>query len=597
MSSSGTTNKPLKAFWPWLVIVVGIALASPAVTADFTADDHLHRVIQRDETGIRGLKSRPLDLFVFADGDPETNIALRDQGLYPWWVDTDMKLAFWRPISSATHAADHALWPDNAAAQLAHNLVWLALSLVVVWRFYRRFTPGGATWIAVLALALYAFDDARGPVVGWIANRNALVALVMSLPALLAHDRWRRDGWQPGRWVAPLLFALSLGAGESSVAILAYIAAHALWLDRAAWKDRALALAPYAAILVVWRVIYVKLGYGVHGSGIYLDPGSDPVGFVGELVMRVPHLLLGQLGLPWSDGASLYDVAGLVGIMMGFALVSLGLISAASSRLLKTEPSTRFFATGMFLAAVPVASTFPADRLLTFVGLGGMGLVAQLIAAALRNRAQLGDGKLRRAFGVVVAIGMILTHLVIAPPMLVLRSRSMVAVGRIIDRADASIPSDPTKTVVIAAAASDALAGYVPLQRRSRDLPAPAHIWWLADATAAVTFERLDAHTLRVTPDGGLLRYGLDRMMRDPRTKPFSAGDEVRLPGATITVERVTSDRRPASVIARFDVVLEDPSLQWLRWDTKTYVPWTPPSVGHSETLPIADLGKLLEND
>jgi hypothetical protein len=578
------------------VIAVAIALASPAVTAGFTADDHLHRVVQRDDTGIAGMKSRPLDLFVFADGDAQHTAALRDQGLFPWWVDPDLRLAFWRPISSATHAADHALWPDNAAAQLVHNLAWLALSFVLAWKFYRRFMPRAAPWIAVLALALYAFDDARGPVVGWIANRNALVAVVLALPALLAHDRWRRDGWRAGRWVAPALFALSLGAGESSVAILAYIAAHALWLDRGTRTERVLALVPYLAIVVVWRVIYVKLGYGVHGSGIYLDPGSDPLGFAGELVVRVPFLLAGQLALPWSDGVSLYDVIGIVGIMLAIALVMLGGIGVAASRLLATEPSTRFFATGMLLAAVPVASTFPADRLLTFVGLGGMGLVAQVIAAALRNRAQLGDAWPRRVFGVIVGIALILVHLVLAPPCLVLRSRSMVTVGRIIDRADASIPSDPSKTVVIAAVPSDALAGYVPLQRRSRDLPAPAHIWWLSDATAAVTFERLDAHTLRVTPDGGLLRYGLDRMMRDPHARPFAVGDEVRLPGATMTIERLTSDARPASVLARFDAVLEDPGLQWLRWDTKSYVPWTPPAIGHSETLPIADLGKLLED-
>ena len=49
---------------PWIVIAIGIALVVPAITADFTADDHLHRVIARDDPGIAGLHSRPLDLFV-----------------------------------------------------------------------------------------------------------------------------------------------------------------------------------------------------------------------------------------------------------------------------------------------------------------------------------------------------------------------------------------------------------------------------------------------------------------------------------------------------------------------------------------------------
>ena len=262
----------LGARWaPCVVIAIGIVLAAPALTADFTGDDHLHRVLERKDTGIPGMQSRPLDLFVFADGNAGEMAQMRDVGVFPWWVDPQLKLAFFRPLSSATHAVDHALWPDNAAAQLAHNLCWHALALVVAWLVFRRFLA--KRWIAVLALALFAFDDARGPVVGWIANRNALVACVLAVPVLLAHDRWRRDGWMPGRYLAPLGFAIALGAGESSVAILAYLAAHALWLDRATLRQRAIALAPYFVILVSWRVLYAHLGYGVAGSGIYLDPG------------------------------------------------------------------------------------------------------------------------------------------------------------------------------------------------------------------------------------------------------------------------------------------------------------------------------------
>src|SRR5262249_10530241 len=140
------------------------------------------------------------------------------------------------------------------------------------------------------------------------ANRNALVALVLAVPALLIHDRARRDGWAPGRWLAPLVFAVSLGAGESSIAIVAYLVAHALWLDRGSVRDRMIALAPYLAIVIAWRALYAKLGYGVGGSGIYIDPGADPAAFLTAAGTRIPLLLTGQLGLPWSDIASLYPI-------------------------------------------------------------------------------------------------------------------------------------------------------------------------------------------------------------------------------------------------------------------------------------------------
>ena len=580
---------------PWVIVIVGLALAAPALTAGFTADDHLHRVLSRSETGIAGLPSRPLDLFVFADGDPAHNTLLRDAGLFPWWTDLSLKLSFFRPISSATHALDHALWPDSATAQLAHNLLWHALALLVVWLVFRRFIA--ARWIAVLALALYAFDDARGPVVGWIANRNALIALALAIPVLLAHDRWRRDGWTPGRWVGPLLLAVALGAGESSLAILAYVGAHALWLDRGTWRARALALAPYLVVVIAWRVVYVHLGYGVAGSGIYLDPGATPAAFAAAAGVRIPFLLLGQLGLPWSDLASLYPVIGAVPVMLAVAFATIGAVGFACARLVWRDPVSRFFATGMLLAAVPIASTFPADRLLGFVGIGAMGLVAQLIAAAVRDRAQLGDGRLRRAACVIVAVAMVLVHVVLAPPLLVLRSRSMVAVARVIDRADAGVPSDPGvtgKTVIIAATPSDALAGYIPIMRASRGQPRPAHLYWLATSSTAVTFERVDARTLRVLPTGGLLRYELDRMMRSPHDRPFAAGDRLALPGMTLTIEGVTADGRPSSVLAQFAVPLDDPSLIWLRWEGHSYVPYHLPAIGARETLPAVDFGKLL---
>jgi hypothetical protein len=175
----------------------------------------------------------------------------------------------------------------------------------------------------------------------------------------------------------------------------------------------------------------------------------------------------------------------------------------------------------------------------------------------------------------------------------------MVMVGRVLDRADAGVPSDPGiagKTVILAAAPSDALAGYIPLMRASRGQPRPAHLYWLATASTAVTLERLDARTLRVTPEGGFLRYEVDQMVRSPRVRPFAAGDTVPLSGLTIEVEAVTADGRPASALARFDRPLEDPGLVWLRWERNTYVPYRPPAIGARETLPAVDFLKLLED-
>lgn len=581
---------------PLVVVCLGLALASPALTGGFTADDHLHRLMARDDPGIPGLESRPLDLFVFASGDRGDAARLRDAGVYPWWTDLGVRMAFLRPLSSATHAVDHALWPERAELMLLHNLVWLALSLVLAWRFYRRFVQ--VRWLAVLALILYAVDDARGATVGWIADRNALIAPVFAIPALLAHDRWRRTGWRLGAWLGPLAFVLALGAGEGSLAIIAYLAAHALWLDRGTWGSRALALAPYAGAVVVWRCLYGALGYGVIGSGIYHDPSAEPLRFGIDAAARIPLLLLGQLGLPWSDAGTLYPLMGpyALPVMVAFALAFLTAVGLACLRLLRHDATARFFATGMVLAAVPVASTLPADRLLGFVGLGGMGLVAQLLGVALTRRDLLAGRGLRRTGALAVVTVMVVVHLVLAPPLLMVRSRSMVTVGGVFDRADRGVPSDPavtSRTVILVTAPSDAFGGYLPLMRASRRQARPAHLYWLATAITPVTVERVDRRTLRVTPEGGFLRYQVDQMLRSP-ARPFARGERIVLSGVTIEIEAVAGGR-PLAVLARFDRSLDDQSLVWRRWSGRTYVEYTPPPLGATEVLAPFDMLKILE--
>lgn len=584
---------------PLVIILGGLALVSPALGGDFVADDHLHRILSRDDPGIDGLSSRPFDLFVFASGDPAANHALMDAGVFPWWTAPEARLAFLRPLSSATHAFDHALWPDSATAMLVHNLVWYALALLVVWRFYRRFA--GASWVAALALLLYAVDDARGPPVSWIANRNAIIAVVLALPVLLVYDRWRREGWTPGRWLAPLLLVPALLAGESAVGVGAYLAAHALHLDRGRWRERALALAPFAVVVIVWRVAYVGLGYGVTGSGIYIDAGADPAAFAGAVGTRLPLLLLGQLALPWSDLSVVYPLlgSGVRPMVVAGALAFLALFALAVWPLVRRDAHSRFFATGMVLAALPVCSTFAADRLLWFVGLGGAGLVAALLGAAAHERSALGASRRRRGLALTVAALLALINVVLAPAMLVSRSRSMIAMDQLISRGTDSIPRDASvvdKTVVLVSSPADPFGGYTPLMRASKGEPRPAHLRWLSTGRSPVTVERPDMRSLRVRPDDGFVAHEMDYMLHDPARR-FAVGDRVPLTGLVIEIESVTGDGRPLVIRAVFDRVLEDPGLVFLRWGSAGFVPYSPPAPGQAHRLPAVDYHALLTGE
>ncbi|GMU22610.1 MAG: hypothetical protein AMXMBFR13_26950 [Phycisphaerae bacterium] len=77
-----------------------------------------------------------------------------------------------------------------------------------------------------LAHPLYAVEDTHGPVVGFLANRSDLPALVFGVFTLLAHDRWRRAGWRAGAFIAPAMLLVSLLFKEAGIATCGYIAAY-----------------------------------------------------------------------------------------------------------------------------------------------------------------------------------------------------------------------------------------------------------------------------------------------------------------------------------------------------------------------------------
>src|SRR5688500_18786446 len=85
------------------IIVLGALLASPSIFTKPVADDLLHQLSLRETPGISGLPPRDVDLFRFASGDPARTRAMMNEGVFPWWTDLTVRLAFFRPLSGITH--------------------------------------------------------------------------------------------------------------------------------------------------------------------------------------------------------------------------------------------------------------------------------------------------------------------------------------------------------------------------------------------------------------------------------------------------------------------------------------------------------------
>lgn len=593
--------------WPWVAAFVGVLLAAPALGAGLQLDDHLHRFLVGLHVQGEGLAPW-WDLYSAAEGDPALTRARMDVGFSPWWTLPELRLRFLRPVSAATHYVEYAAWPAAAWLMHAQSLAWYAALVVGVGALLRRWL--GPTWVAGLGTLLFAIDDAHATPVGWIAQRNALVSGVLVVVVLVVHDRARRDGWRPGTWLGPLLFALALAAGEASVAALGYLGAHALVLEparrgaageREAGARRAArggaALWPYAGVLIAWRMIYDALGYGAEGSGVYLDPVREPAAFVHALPDRMAALGLSQLAWPAADtwavappawgGVRALVAAGLVGLALVPWLRGAGARELDDTREVDGARGMVVALMGSGLALVPAAAVVPADRMLLLVGLGGSAVVAGVIAVAV------GSPQARwsplRALAVALCPVLLVIHGVLAPLAL---PRAVAGLSPALEEhqraAVESLPADAAlarQDLVIVNAPPTFVSSTLWLLRWGDERHAlPRRLRVLGSTFAPVVVQRSDAHTLVLQPVGGYLGDPFTANARG-RAHPLRVGDRVVLDGWTVEIAGMAEDR-PTVVRMRFDVPLEDPSLRWVVWRGDGFVPFVVPPVGRRVAIP-----------
>lgn len=575
---------------PWVVTLaccaLSLALLSPTLSTGLVADDLLHQLMLQKDPGIRGLSYRPLDLFRFADGNADTARRLIDEGVFPWWAGPRTVLAFFRPLASLTHYLDHQLWPREPVWMHAHSLLWFGLLLVLVAAVYSQIGSAGAS--LGLPLLLFSVDDSHAAVVGWVANRNALIALCFALPALYWHDRRRREGFRPGTWLGPAALGLGLFAGETALSVCAYLLAYALFLDAGSWRERAGSLVPYAVVVLIWKLGTAAFGYGSLGSGLYIDPARAPLDFAAIALERLPVLVLGLWALPFADLWEVYPlispglrsavrVAGwLVPCTLGFCARSLW----QRSRMF------RFWSAGSLLALVPACATFPHDRLLLGASIGAMPVIGEML--------ELGYSQRQR---ILPALGMCCLgsiHLVVAPILLPFRAIHLDDFNHLLGTAERSLPTAlGGKALILLNPPLDPLVAYLPVYWQAAGRVRPDHLLWLATGVSDLAITTLNDYEIELRPDAGFLSSPSQWMLREPRQGP-RLGERIRLDSASVFISELTGDGRPQKVVVTFPRSLNDPDVLWFAWRPSGYVPFDLPAIGRTVVLPAAVLRDVL---
>ena len=539
---------------PGLLVVIAV-LCLPALWVGYQLDDWHQQVILRDPA------RDPLwELFTFAE--PARNEALRAAGRLPWWAPPELQVQLWRPLSALTHQLDHAIAPGSAVVAHLHSLGWMLALVAAATALFRRIH--GPSAVAGLAAVLYAVDEAHGLPVGWISNRNALITGVLGIVAVLAHDRAVTRG--RGQWQAPAVLLLALLAGEAAVAAAGWIAAHALFIERGPPGRRLTRLLPVAAVVVLWRLVYVRAGGGTRGSGLYLDPLSEPLGFLAAMPGRVMILLGDQIFSLPSMGTSFLSDGPRRAITVACAL-ALAAAARLAWPLLRSQRIAGFWLAGMLLSCVPIAATFPASRLLTFVGLGGAGLLAMLVEqTAWRAR------PLPRWLG-----GLLLLHLVLAPLALPAHTFSPRLIAALLVSPCADVLGDAVEgATVIYVNANELCASCAVPSLQTRGRPAPRRVAVLGTGHYPMTLTGIDARTLEMSVPAGMQSLEADRLFR--ADEPLPLGHQVVLPAARYEVTGHNPDGRVSRVRITLPVPLTDPSLRWYAAESGLLAPLEPPA-------------------
>lgn len=561
---------------PWCVAVaalLGVLLSLPSLSNGLISDDFFHWDILTGRIN-NAHPGSPFGLFSFADGNPAHIHEFMEKGVFPWWTADKLRLSFWRPLAELTHWLDYRLWPDSPMLMHAHNLVWYGALIIILGVWFR--TVDGNKVRANIATLIYAVSALHSTAIGWIANRNALIAAFLSLATLILFHRARHSTSVSGTRSAAfyvlsfITFALSLLAGESSIAVAAYLFAYSLLLDKShRLMPRMLGLLPFACIALIWSHYYSLLGYGSYASGVYIDPATEVARFLPIAALRLPVLLFAQIfGVPSSLYSPMLNLsAQLVYCLVAIAAILVFLSALRAVNLLR-DAQVQFYALGMVLAVVPVCATATDDRLLTLVGFGASGLLAAFFYAAFEQFKKLRGG---RGIAIKVLAGyLVFLHLVVMPISLPIGVGSMKRAAPYIEYSAISLSeqkiTSDTRVVIINPPLPSHLA-YLPFVRDQHGLTNPRSAMALTSGLKPFSLHIIDNNTLQITAPEGFI---VDNLFRDPKLG-FKPGTQIDLGSVKVTLLMVMPDGQPEVVQFQFANSLQDPNLQFYIWDKVGY--------------------------
>jgi hypothetical protein len=616
-------------YMPVILAVIAFAIFLPDINSGYILDDYIQWSIlsspseipaQLLATGLLyenpgSLSAALFHQFDFSRNKEEIKKSI-DFGMLPWWTQGEMRARLWRPLTSFTHWLDYRLFPNSVSLMHAHSFLWFAAVVCVVAILYRRLI--GPIWLASLAALMYLIDENSYFPTIFIANRNALTAIFFGVLALLAHHKWRTGNSLSAAIFSQVFLLLSLLSGEAGIATFAYLFAYAVAFEEGKLRRRLVSLVPAISVIVLWRIIYNALGYGVSNFGLYVDPVNNPVHYALAVLYRAPILLMGQLSWQSADlvmGAS--DT--LKKQIWFFSIIFLSVTFVLLVPLLRKSRLARFWFIAMILSVLPFCATFPSSRTLIFTGIAAFGLIATFLGSLLNRENLIPKLKPCRIAAWALCVILLFVHLpmaaagrAVSPRMASFFSNAIGAAMRI-----DSPESIENKDVVIVNSTNPLAMAYMPFVYAYEGKPLPRAMRALAPALRPMTIRRTGPQTLVLKSIGGdifsceqnislhlvhLFRT-FNELLRGNEFR-YKVNDKVTLSRLTIEVTSVDEKNMPTEVSFTFDSSLDDPALRFYQfnWHGLYYSPFNIPAIGEETQIPgpspfsLSDSMKYMSN-
>ena len=565
----------------WLALGLGLLAVAPSLRLGFLLDDYSFAKFILNQLHGKHTGRAWWDLFDTCGRMREWDQLLRvGFGLLPWWSAPDLSIAFFRPLAVATHYLDFALWPTLPLLMHAQNMLWYALLLVIAAALYRAWLS--PAYVAGLALLLYAVDETHADGADWIAGRNTLMTACFVLLALLLHDRFRARGRLRFLLLSLASLLLAHASSEGAIATFAYLVPYALLLDHGPLRARLGWLLPAALLSTAWQVVYRKLGYGVYGSGVYIDPLDDPAYFLHALPRRLSTILRDQFTFP----SIAFDALPRPwpAVLEACAAAVFALFLFATWRALRDRPRLWFWIAATLASAIPICAIDSAPRLFFVLSFGAFGWIAEVVAHAwsLPRPRRAGAGLL-----LLAASSMLLLHGPIAFAAAPLSAYRYAEYDDLVRSTSDSLPWGAAlegKFMFVLNTPNYMVTALAPAYLGD---PGPEAFHVLGSTRAQVLLSRPRFDTIVFQTADGYLREPWSQLVRRPELR-FEPGYRVPLAGGWLEVQQVTPDGRPRRIALWLPPGLDDPRYVWIAWNGAhdRYERVTPPAVGTTLALP-----------